>query len=44
MSNYLKFLRFNHNCHKKKKKYDFVIFFAENVLSVTDNVTDSNVY
>ena len=36
MHDCLNLLPFNHNCHKKKKKDDFFIFFGENLLNVTD--------
>ena len=36
MYNDLKLFSFNHNCHKKKEKDDFVTFFAKNLLNITD--------
>ena len=44
MYNYLKLLSFKHNCHKKKKKYDFVNFFAENLLKACVSYFLSNFY
>ena len=36
MYNCLNLLPFSHNCHNKKKKDDFFIFFAKNLLNITD--------